>query len=257
VISFRLLKDEFFGTFVLIYFSQWARLCVDLFKTDYVEACLCTGILSMLLYTLGDAMHNATYNPGLTLTSYILGRLSMWKMISCIIAQLVAGFLASAVLVFSASYIVFDKSKLLSKVGLPMIGTDFSQFEAFMVEFSGSVFLSLVFIRVRLGDDIPSQVKGIMIGGAILINMCCFYNVSGACFNPALIFGPSFLSRYLADYQWLYYFGPVLGSIVGTGGYLVYNYMLNEDEERKIAHVKAVEAAKKTASKNKEDEDQE
>ena len=29
VISFRLLKDEFFGTFVLMYFSQWARLCVD------------------------------------------------------------------------------------------------------------------------------------------------------------------------------------------------------------------------------------
>jgi aquaporin related protein len=215
---------------------------VDLFKTDYIDACLCTGIICMLLYTLGPAMNHATYNPALALTSYIMGKLSMWKMISCIIAQLVAGFLASAVLVFSASYIVFDKSKLLSKIGLPMIGTDFSQFEAFMVEFSGSVFLTLVYIRVRLGNDIMPQVKGIMIGGAFLINMCCFYNVSGACFNPALIFGPSFLSRYLTDYQWIYYFGPVLGSIVGSGGFLVYNHLMEEDADRRAAH--AVQAAK-------------
>lgn len=244
VISFRLLKDEFFGTFVLVYFSQWARLCVDLFKTDYVEACLCTGILSMLLYTLGDAMNGATYNPGLSLTSYIIGHLSMWKMISCIMAQLAAGFMASAVLVFSASYIVFDKAKLLSKIGMPIIGTDFSQFEAFMVEFSGSVFLTLVFTRVRMGKDIAPQVKGLMIGGAFLINMCCFYSVSGGCFNPALIFGPSYLSRHLTDYQWIYYSGPVLGSIVGSGGYLIYDLVLSEDESRRAAHLKALEDAK-------------
>lgn len=66
-----------------------------------------------------------------------------------------------------------------------MIGTDFSQREAFMVEFCGTVFMVLVYIRASTGDDIQPQIKGILVGGSLLINMCCFYNVSGACFNPA------------------------------------------------------------------------
>jgi len=87
VISFRLLKAEFIGTFILIYFSQWSRLCVDLFKVDYVEACLCSGITLMLLTTLGEALSDATFNPAICLTNYLIGKLSAWKMISCIIVQ--------------------------------------------------------------------------------------------------------------------------------------------------------------------------
>lgn len=66
IISFRLLKAEFVGTFILIYFSQWSRLCVDLFQVDYVEACLCSGVTLMLLTTLGDSLCQASFNPAMT-----------------------------------------------------------------------------------------------------------------------------------------------------------------------------------------------
>lgn len=96
-----------------------------------------------------------------------------------------------------------------------------------MVELCGAIFLVLVFIRLKTSDDIAPQVRGILMGGALLINMCCFYNVSGACFNPALIFGPSFLSRYLTEYQWIYYFGPVLGAVLGSAAYQLYEYFID------------------------------
>lgn len=59
--------------------------------------------------------------------------------------------------------------------------------------------------------------------------MCCFFKVSGGCFNPALIFGASFLCRYLPPYHWIYYFAPVLGAIVGASAYIIYEYTVNDD----------------------------
>lgn len=60
-----------------------------------------------------------------------------------------------------------------------------------------------------------------------MVTICTFYTVSGACYNPALIFGPSFLVRYIAVYQWVYYFGPYLGAIVAAGIYQIYRSIID------------------------------
>jgi len=122
---------------------------------------------------------------------------------------------------------VIEKIKNYSKLGLPMMGTDYSQMESFFAEFCATTFLTFVYIRVKTGTDIAPQIRGICLGGSLMVCICTFYTVSGACYNPAMIFGPSFLVRYIAVYQWVYYFGPYLGAIIAAGSYLMYRNVID------------------------------
>lgn len=48
IVSFRQLASEFIGTFVWVFFTLWSRICVDLFKVDYVEVAITSGFTFML-----------------------------------------------------------------------------------------------------------------------------------------------------------------------------------------------------------------
>jgi len=226
-VSFRQLASEFIGTFILCFFTLWTRICVDLFKVDYVEVALTTGLCLMLLVSLGDTLSNGCFNPALSIAAFLIGKLSFWRCVSCMMVQFLAGFLAASVVVFTASNMVIEKVKDFSKLGLPMMGTDYSQLESFAAEFCATTFLTFVYIRVKSGDDIAPQLKGICLGGAMVVCICTFYTVSGGCYNPALIFGPSFLVRYIALYQWVYYFGPFLGAIIASAIYIIYRNIID------------------------------
>lgn len=126
---------------------------------------------------------------------------------------------------------VIEKIKNYSKLGLPMMGTDYSQMESFFAEFCACTFLTFVYIRIKTGTDISPQLRGICLGGSLMVCICTFYTVSGACFNPAMIFGPSFLVRYIAVYQWVYYFGPYLGAIIAAGIYIMYRNVIDGKSE--------------------------
>lgn len=34
------------------------------------------------------------------------------------------------------------------------------------------------------------------------------------------------MTRYLTEYQWIYYFGPVLGAVIGSASYILYEYYI-------------------------------
>lgn len=215
IISFTLLKAELVGTFMFVYMVAWARLCVDLFTTDYLVASIVAGVTLAILLSITGKAGNVTFNPALTIGYFVLGQMRIWETISVVITQLLAGFLASAALTFTAGDSIFERASKKSKVGLPMLGSNFRQLEAFSVECCGTMFLFLVFVIIKNDKSIMPQIKGFLVGGTLMVCMCCFYNVSGACFNPAFVFGPSFLSRYIVNYQWFYYFGPLMGGILG------------------------------------------
>jgi len=64
------LASEFIGTFIWVFFTLWSRICVDLFKVDYVEVAITSGFAVMLLTALGDTLSNGTFNPVFTIACF-------------------------------------------------------------------------------------------------------------------------------------------------------------------------------------------
>lgn len=227
---------------MFVFFSSFARVNVDLFDVDYSMVAIVSGTVFVILGSLDDAMYKATYNPVLTIGMLITNKISLWRAFSCILIQLLSGFLAASVLTWSTGNKIFNGIKEKSQIGIPILGQtnvmityQFTQFEALAVEFCCSVFLTFIYLRLHETQDLQPQMRGLIYGAALTSTMCCAFKVSGACFNPALIFGPSFLSRYITSYQWVYYFGPVLGSIVASSMSAVYHYIIRERSNNRAA----------------------
>lgn len=199
------------GTFLLTFVSGWSRMTVEVMSMDYMENALVMGLLFSALAMLALTTSGGHYNPMITISLMIVSQVSMPKGLSYIIAHMIGSLLGGGMLAYTASVPMIDASRAHSVLGMPRISHNFSQNSAFFCEFMGSALIMCMYWTSLKEVSISPQVKGYLNGVAVTIATIVFYQVSGACFNPMLIFGPSLISRTLRDYHWIYYFGPLMG----------------------------------------------
>jgi len=214
-ISFTHFQFEMFGTFLFVYIILWSRMAVEAFNMDYMETAIVTGMIFSVLATLAMKTSGGHYNPAITMSLVLCDKMTVWKGMSYILAHMIGSVLASALIAFTASERLLDLARETSVYGMPRVREEygFSQVSAFISEALGSGFIMSMYWSSTLDKTISSQLKGYLTGVSVTISTMCFYNVSGACFNPMLIFGPCMVSRTLRIYHWLYYFGPIIGML--------------------------------------------
>lgn len=186
-------------------------MTVEVLKLDFMENALVMGLLFSALATLALTTSGGHYNPMVTISLMIVSQVSMPKGLSYIIAHMIGSLLGGGMLAYTASTEMIDASREYSVLGMPRISHNFGQNSAFIAEFTGSCLIMCMYWTSLKEVNLSSQVKGYMNGVAVTVATMVFYQVSGACFNPMLIFGPSLISRTIRNYHWIYYFGPLMG----------------------------------------------
>lgn len=148
----------------------------------------------------------ANLNPAVTLTLLLAGAVKPIRGALMMVAQMVAGMAAAgAASAMTPGPIAFANS----------LGGGCSRTRGVFLEAFGTAILCLtvLFMAVEKNEVANAQAP-IAIGLSLfLIHLICVY-YTGAGINPARSFGPAVADRSFPSYHWIYWVGPILGSVI-------------------------------------------
>lgn len=202
---------EAVGTFALVAFGTGAILVdAQLGVLGSVGVSLVFGLVVMTaVYALSDAS-GAHINPAVSVGFWVLGAISLQRLVAFIVAQCSAALLASGVVL-----------AVLGGGGGPGGGLGATTLsvgrgEGFVIEVGLTAFLMLVILGVAVGRGRPLPASGLAIGAAVALGALAGGPLTGASMNPARSLGPAVVGGELSS-LWLYLLAPVIGAVLAVG----------------------------------------
>ncbi|KKR51088.1 MAG: Conserved hypothetical aquaporin protein [Candidatus Curtissbacteria bacterium GW2011_GWA1_40_16] len=215
---------EFLGTFFLVLISSWVLLLGSLYgKGDVLEAAIVIGfIYTALLYV---TLHSAGgyLNPAVTISLWLVKKLSGPKAFFFIAAQILASLLAAEVL-----FLLFGQDSVQFRFGEPSFGLGISAQTAFIVEAILTAGLVFTVFGTMVDRGGPVSFGPLVLGFYLVAATIVASPVSGAVFNPARVLGPAILSRESASLI-IYVVGSLVGGLFG----LVYESIFLQKSKKK------------------------
>jgi MIP family channel proteins len=205
---------EALGTFGLVFAGCGAIMINALSKGQitHVGVGLVFGlIITVMIYTFGH-ISGAHFNPAVTLAFVLTRHFPLQRLLFYWVAQLVGAILATLCL-----YILLGNVASLG-LTLPLNG---NEWQSFGIEILLSFFLMIVIMAMATDTRAVGPAAALAIGGTIMLEALFAGPLSGASMNPARSLGPALITG-IWTAQWLYLFGPFLGTIAGA---LVYRYL--------------------------------
>ncbi|UZJ55574.1 hypothetical protein CBS101457_004894 [Exobasidium rhododendri] len=225
---------EFVGTtlFLLMAFggAKTALLTTSTSQNEGVQAVINNQTLMYIALSFGlSLLVNAwvfyritggLFNPAITLALFLCGGLSPFRAALLTVSQILAGIAAAALL---AALTPFGGAQLV----LTTLGTHVNVAQGLFIE----AFLTAVLVLTVLFLAVEKH-KGTYlapIGIGLTLFGCHLFGVvwTGCGINPARAFGPSVVSGSFPGYHWIYWLGPILGSLTSVGFYkllLLFDY---------------------------------
>ena len=215
---------EFFGTFFFVLISCWVLLSGSLYGNgSVIESAFAIGFAYSALVFVTAHAAGGYLNPAITLSLWLVRRLSGSKTFFLIAAQILAGFLAVEVL-----FLLFGQNAVQFHFGEPSLGLGISMQTAFIVEAiltGGLVFAVFGTMVDRSG---PISFGPLVLGLYLVAATIVAQPVSGEVLNPARVIAPAVLSggtAVLAVY--------VIGSLVGGLFALLYEFIFLRKSRKK------------------------
>ncbi|MBX6773139.1 MAG: aquaporin [Chloroflexi bacterium] len=227
--TIRKLIVEFIGPFALVYIGAGAIIATG--GKDLVAIALAHGLAIGLLVAAAGHISGGVYNPALTAGLMAARRLSIPMGIGYIIAQLLGGTVAAALLKLSFSPQAVDAVKL----GTPLLGTGVTAGQGVLVELILTFFLMFSVFGTAVDPRGPRTIAGPVIGLIITMDIFAGGALTGAAMNPARSFGPELIQG-VWDAWWVYWVGPILGAVIAA---LLYNEILLEEPKAAPSRSKA------------------
>lgn len=197
-----------------------------------IESSLSVGTLISFLTILIAPISGGHFNPALTIPLILTRDVSLAKGICYIVGH----FLSS---IFSCIFIIildipFQKSKFFGIISpFPSLNSEYcSPAGAFVVEFSATMFLTLIFYTA-IRNRYSATALGVLVGMAYVMAGAVIGFWTGGSMNPARTFGfdlmyYGFFSGFFRMGSWAFYFGPVLGALFGAFlGHRFFNEKVN------------------------------
>ena len=199
---------ELLGTFTLVFGGSLAILAaVRLEEPILVPVALGFGLALLAgLYAFGE-VSGGHFNPAVSLSMLLAGRLDVRTMIGYWVAQLAGGVLASL-----AVLVAFSRDDVAGTV--TGVGAGSSAWDALWLE----LLLTAVFVAVILHSSRSERVQGtalLAIPLALITIHLAAIPVSGSSVNPARSFGPALVGGEWGDF-WVYLVGPLAGAAIGA-----------------------------------------
>ncbi|KAK7953570.1 hypothetical protein PG988_014264 [Apiospora saccharicola] len=207
--------SEFVGTFMFLFFAFGGTNAVNTAPTKdeplnanpakllYIS--LCFGMSLMVNAWVFFRISGGLFNPAVTLGMMLVGALNYVRGFLIIISQILGGIAASAGMFIE----MFLTAELV--------------FAIFMLaaEKHKATFIAPVGIGISL---FIAELLGV------------YY--TGGSVNPARSFGPCVVLGSFSDYHWIYWVGPILGSLLASGFYLLVKALeyetVNPDQDTNV-----------------------
>jgi glycerol uptake facilitator-like aquaporin len=183
---------ELFGTFVLT-----LAIGLSLSGNFPVSTPVVAGLVVMLfVYTIGH-ISGTHLNPAITIGAWSINKIKSKEALFYVISQFVGSALALIIITMT--------------VGMPHLAF-VSNFPTLVAEFLGTALFGFGVASIMY-DRTPSDFSGVVAGGSLVLGIAVAALLgSYGVLNPAVAFGIDSLSL-------VYFFAPVVGSIVGMQMY--------------------------------------
>jgi len=212
---------EFLGTFFLNLTVGFTNVNDGNGLTQKGFAPLAIGSSLMVAVFMGGHISGAHYNPSVTFGIWLSGRgkISTLQSIGYVLVQLVGSVIAGCVY-WTITGLTFTLE--------PAVG--FSSGHAFSSEALYTFLLVSVVLNVATTkSQADNSFYGLAIGFTVLCGAISVGPVSGGAFNPSIGFGPLVVDAinhgaYKLKYMWVYWFGPLFGSVLAAVAFRITNH---------------------------------
>jgi aquaporin Z len=215
------LLAEFVGTFALVLVGMQVvhhALSAGSGGAGLLVAALGHGLILSVMVSVAIPTSGGHFNPAVTLSFLVSGRMKPVAGVSYIVIQLLAGTIAA--LIVSIIQPPGANAGAAVTHGVPDFGT-LSPGIALLIEFIATIFL-VTAVWGTCADPRARNVGGFAIGLTVAADILAFGPLTGASMNPARSFGPTLLASMVPGgtsfwpHHWVYWVGPLLGgAIVG------------------------------------------
>ncbi|EXJ77890.1 hypothetical protein A1O3_09049 [Capronia epimyces CBS 606.96] len=182
------------------------------------------------------------FNPAITLAMVITGNVPWLRGLLLLPAQLLGGIVAAALVrcMFPGPLVV---GTALSGGTTPAQGVFIEMFLTSLLVFT--------VLMLAAEKHYATFMAPVGIGLALFVGMLAGVRWTGASLNPARSFGPAVATPYFPGYHYIYWFGPIMGSLLAAGYYSFVKYFNYEevnpgqdaiDPHEKERHEQAVES---------------
>ncbi len=205
------LLAEATGLFVIVLFGSGAVISLSSAgPPSTLELALSTGLALSVVISAMLHISGAHFNPAVTISMLVSGRCDGKTAASYIIAQLIGGTLAGALLYVTLGGDNFSGTPRPGSVG----GVALSSLQVVAWEAVLTAMLMLSIMGTVVDSRSP-RMGGWGIGGMVSACMLVGIPLTGASMNPARHFGSALFEGTLAD-SWMYWVGPIIGAVLLT-----------------------------------------
>jgi len=178
---------------------------------------LAIGSSLMIMVYMGGHVSGAHYNPAVTLSVWMRGKLPAGDVAPYWIAQLLGALLAALTVLY-----------LTGKTFVAAPGADVTWGRALAVEAIFTFALALVVLNSATARQTEkNSFYGLAIGFTIVVAAFAGGGISGGAFNPAVGIGPMLIDTFMGHgtlgNAWLYIVGPLLGGALAALFFRVQN----------------------------------
>ncbi|CAK7204808.1 Aquaporin-1 [Sporothrix eucalyptigena] len=217
---------EFVGTFLFLFFAfggttavnnagpQDGILAADPSQLLYI--CMCFGFSLAVTVWMFFRVSGGLFNPAVTLSLCLVGAVGPVRGVVVFIAQLLGGICAAAVLSallpgpLQASTTLRDDTSIARGLFIEMFATSI-------------LVLSILLMAVE--KHRATFTAPLCIGLALFVAELMSIPYTGGAVNPARSFGPCVATHTFTGYQWIYWVGPILGSLLATAFYKIIKFL--------------------------------
>lgn len=196
--------SECSGTFALVFLAAGASANVEFIGN--VGVALAQGLALLALVVSYQGSSGAHFNPAISLSMWIMSRLSTRGLGAYWAAQLAGAVMASWVV-----RLLFGDP--LSARSLLVIADEVSSLRGVLIEAVLTYFFVKTFARITKSSSpelLPFAVGGIAVANALVAG-----SLTGAAFNPVRALGPALSFGIFTDW-WIYCLGPILGALLAS-----------------------------------------
>ena len=231
--NIKIFCGELLATFIFVFFTV-GSVCV----TSYLDLSLSgiglfimstgQGIGVFLGITSLKNISESHLNPAVTISMLLTGKMSFITSLIYIFAQII-GSLIAVFLLYNYVWLNLDTG-----MGLHSISPEISLIDGLLIEI---IITFILVITILLTIQNNKDIAPLTISLVVFICGIVAMPLTGASMNPARSLAPALLSGEWTNH-WIYWGGPIIGSVIATFIYIILFGIKKEKESFGIIKIK-------------------